>query len=385
MKRLAWLVLAVVLVASGAAWAQFYEQLDRGERRELAEAYFLVGRQYAAQGEQAKARDFQLMAYHLDPELDPASIRLEAEPSAAELIMAGKAELVAVPRETAGEVGLLLKSRFLRLVSAFLTEDTDTILSILDGSVWFNRFEGELSQEAIRSDLEAFFARVDLGGGLVPSQVYDLSTLEVEPVAGSAWGDTYALRLEARADFSEQAAFWEPSQEYWFHRRGRSWRLFSVGLGSPPAAWAPQAAPVAQAPAAAEPAPGSAPKAIREAFLASLRHFLAKETAQAAEYFTREIRILRLNATLTREEMAATFEGYFEGNDFSGVGEDSVVDTATIAVEPTDRFAGEQGGEIYLLSVKTRVDLSDRIPFWTRFQEYYFSPAEGDWKIFAIF
>lgn len=385
MKRLVWLVLATALVASGTLWAQFYEQLGRGQRRVLAEAYFLVGRQYAVQGEQAKARDFEQMAYHLDPELDSASIRLEAEPSAAELVLAGKAALVAAPRETAGEMELLLDSRFLRLVSAFLTEDIDTILSILDGSVWFNRFDLELTQEEIRTDLEAFFARVDLGGGLAPSQVYDLSSLAVDPVADSPWGNTYAVRLEARADFSAQVAFWEPSQEYRFHQRGRGWRLFSVGSGSPPAAWAPAATPAALPPAAAEPAAGGVAKTIREAFLASLRHFLAKQTAQAAEYFTRDIRILRLNTTLTREEMAATFEGYFEGNDFSGVGADSVVDTARLVVEPTDRFAGELGGEVYRLSVQTRVDLSDRIPFWTRFQEYYFSSAEGDWKIFAIF
>jgi len=83
--------------------------------------------------------------------------------------------------------------------------------------------------------------------------------------------------------------------------------------------------------------------------------------------------------------MAATFEGYFEDSDFSGLEPESVVDTASIAVEPSERFAGERSGPLYLLSVKTRLDLSDKIPFWTRFQEYYFSAEEGGWKIFAIF
>jgi hypothetical protein len=126
-------------------------------------------------------------------------------------------------------------------------------------------------------------------------------------------------------------------------------------------------------------------KAIREAFLASLEHFLAKQTDEASRYFSREILILRLNATLTREEMAATFEGYFEGSDFSGVTAGDVVDTGSISVEPSQRFAVQQPGPVYLLSVRTRLDLSDKIPFWTRFQEYYFSPEEGDWRIFAIF
>ena len=48
-------------------------------------------------------------------------------------------------------------------------------------------------------------------------------------------------------------------------------------------------------------------------------------------------------------------------------------------------IAGERSGPLYRLSVRTRMDLSEKIPFWTRFQEYYFSSDEGSWKIFAIF
>lgn len=380
-----WVVLGLaILLAGSAAWGQFYEQLGSDERQELAEAYYLVGRQYAAQGKQAKAEEFQRMAYNIDPGLDPADIRLEAEPSAAELLLAGKAELAAAPRQSPEEVEALLKSRFLRLVSAFLTEDTPAILGILDGSVWFTRFGRALSQEDMRSELEEFFARADLGGGLAPSQVYDLSTLEVVPAGGDTWGESWAVRLEARADFSSEVAFWERSQQYLFRRTDRSWRLFGIGSGLPPAAWRPQAVPAAL-PAAEPPAAGSVTRRIREAFLASLSRFLDKDTQAAAAYFTREILILRLGTSLSREEMAATFEGYFEDSDFSGLEPESVVDTASIAVEPSERFAGERSGPLYLLSVKTRLDLSDKIPFWTRFQEYYFSAEEGDWKIFAIF
>jgi len=145
-----------------------------------------------------------------------------------------------------------------------------------------------------------------------------------------------------------------------------------------------QAPPVAVSRPPASEAPADPVPQIKDAFLTALNYFLAKEPDQASQHFTREIQILRLNTSLSREEMASTFEGYFEGSDFSGVTADSVVDTNSIAIEPSDRFAG-QNGQVYLLSVKTKLDLSDRIPFWTRFQEYYFNAAEGDWKIFAIF
>ena len=380
MKSMLWVGLLVVM-AAGAAWAQFYDRLGAEERRNLAEAYYLVGRQYAEQGERAKGSDFEGMAYNIYPGLDPAAIASQAEPSAPQLILAGKA----VAREDPEAVAVLLQSRFLRLVSAFLTEDTPTLLAMMDGSVWFTRFAGELEREAIRDDLEAFFTRVDLSGGLPPSVVYDLESLEVNAIEAAApsWGSTYAVRIRARADFSGEVAFWEQEQQYLFHRRDGQWLLFAVGSGLPPGSWAPR--PAASPVAAAAAGHVDELKAIREAFLASLEHFLAKQTDEASRYFSREILILRLNATLTREEMAATFEGYFEGSDFSGVAAGDVVDTGSISVEPSERFAVQQPGPVYLLSVRTRLDLSDKIPFWTRFQEYYFSPEEGDWRIFAIF
>jgi hypothetical protein len=209
--------------------------------------------------------------------------------------------------------------------------------------------------------------------------------VNADEAAAPSWGSTYAVRIRARADFADEVAFWEQEQQYLFHRKDGQWLLFAVGSGLPPGSWTPRppASPVAAAAATA--AHGDELKAIREAFLASLEHFLAKQTDEASRYFSREILILRLNATLTREEMAATFEGYFEGSDFSGVAAGDVVDTASISVEPSERFASQQPGSVYLLSVRTRLDLSAKIPFWTRFQEYYFSSVEGDWRIFAIF
>jgi len=61
------------------------------------------------------------------------------------------------------------------------------------------------------------------------------------------------------------------------------------------------------------------------------------------------------------------------------------VDSKSIFVSASDRFPDQSSGEEYLLTVKTRLDLSDKIPFWTRFQDYYFAEEMGAWRIFAIF
>jgi hypothetical protein len=381
MKKLFPLLILLVFVATGL-WAQFYTTLPREERKTLAEAYYLVGQQYEQKGENQKARDFKDMALNIDPGLDPANIQLQDLPSAAALILAGKAKLAAIPRTRAEATQELLKSKFLRWISALLSEDTAGMLELMEGSVYFGDLESELTQSQIGSVLDGFFASADLSG-LAPTEVYDLESLTVTPVTGP-WGETYAIQVRAKMDFSDEVVFWTQAQKYLMHQSKGKWLLFSIGQKLPPSSWKPQAAPqiTRTGPAGLEAGPQSE---IEEALLACLDAFLDKDVNAAARYFADEVRIIRLDTTLTREEIAQTFMGYFEGADFSGVSGSEVVDADSIFVSPSDRFPAQSRGEEYLLTVKTRLDLSDTIPFWTRFQDYYFAEEMGAWEIFAIF
>ena len=85
--------MALLVFAASGLWAQFYTTLPREERRTLAEAYYLVGQQYEQRGDNQKAQNFKDMAFNIDPGLDPANIQLKDLPSAAALILEGKALL----------------------------------------------------------------------------------------------------------------------------------------------------------------------------------------------------------------------------------------------------------------------------------------------------
>jgi hypothetical protein len=381
MKKLLPLLVLLVFVATGL-WAQFYTTLPRVERRTLAEAYYLVGQQYEQRGENQKARDFKDMAFNIDPGLDPANIQLQDLPAAAALILEGKAKLAAVPRTRAEATRELLKSKFLRWVSAFLSKDTTAMLELMEGSVYFGDLGRELTHSQIESELSGFFASTDLSG-LAPTEVFDLDSLSVSPVSGP-WGETYALEVRAKMDFSDQVIFWTQAQKYLMHQSKGNWLLFAIGQELPPASWRPKAAPSVSRAATARLEAGPHDE-IENALLSCLNAFLEKDVDSAAGYFADEVRIIRLDVTLTREEIAQTFMGYFEGADFSGVTGADVVDADSMFVSPSDRFPAESPGEEYLLTVKTRLDLSETIPFWTRFQDYYFAEDTGAWKIFAIF
>jgi hypothetical protein len=381
MKKLLPLLILLVLVATGL-WAQFYSTLPREERRTLAEAYYLAGKQYEQKGENQKARDFKDMAYNIDPGLDPANIQLKDLPTAAALILEGKAKLAAIPRTRAQANQELIKSKFLRWISAFLSKDSSSMLELMEGSVYFTDLDAEMTQRQIESELDGFFATADLSG-LAPTEVFDLNSLSVSPVTGP-WGETYAIQVRAKMDFSDQVIFWTQDQKYLMHQSRGRWLLFSIGEKLPPYRWNPKTAQqiTRTMPAALEAGPNDE---IEEALLACLDAFLKKDVDSAARYFADEVRIIRLDTTLTRKEIAETFMGYFEKADFSGVSGGDVVDANSMFVSPTDRFPTQSRGDEYLLTVKTRLDLSEKIPFWTRFQDYYFAEEMGAWKIFAIF
>jgi hypothetical protein len=356
MKKSLWIVV-ILLVASQALWAQFYSGLSQAERKELAESYYLVGRQYESQGQGDKGKAFEEMAFNIFPSLDPSRIQMRELPNAAALILEGKAKIAAVPTENPQAIQERLSSRFLRLVSSFLVEDTEGMLRLMDGSVYFTDLGVELTQDQMRRQLNDFFAGVDLRG-LVPSQVYNLNSLR---------------------------AFWTTDKQYLMRRVGERWLLFAVGQKLPPANWVPQRAP---APSGRESAlvPAAVPmETLKDNLLAALQDFLKKDVDRAAGYFADEVQIIRLDTTLTRKEIAETFRGYFESADFSKTRPEDIIDPDSIFVQPSDRFQGEFPGPIYLLTVKTRLDLSGTIPFWTRFQDYYFRQESGGWKIFAIF
>ncbi len=373
-------ILVLLVVVPALLWGQFYDQLPQEKRHELAEAYWLVGKQYIETGKEPKGRAFQQMAFLIDPQLDPSQIKPEDVATAEELI-ARRAPIVMVE-----PVEELLRSRFMRLVGSFLASDTASVLELLDGSIAVDGVE--VTQPQVREELGRFFADRSLRG-LAPSEVYDLGSLGFTrnpPGSSPRWDETYRLSVRARRDFSATIGFWRQRQDFYIHRRGGEWLFMAIG-SMPPARWVPREAGPADRAAEAALLPGGSgePQQVYAAFLECMEYFLQEDIRSAREYLYPQVKILRLNESISREEMIAAFQSYFNSKDFTGVSVRDLIDDGSIFVEPTDRFREEVGAPVYQLSVKTRLDLSDRIPFWTRFQEYFFTRQDDSWKIFAIF
>lgn len=379
-------ILAAVLLCAVAmlGWSQFYKDYDDATRTSLAEATWLAGKQYQAVGKTAKGAEYIAMAFHIWPGLDTSSISDVALPSAAELLAQGTPLLIAMPADEES-AARTLSSFALRFVAALLDEDAPAAAGFLDGSVYLVKLGTEVSRPDAQDQLEALFEGVSLSG-LGPSDVYDLDTLVTSKAPASisaAWGDTWIMKVRAKADFSQYLPFWEQQQQFYVRSDASQRYIAAIGQGAPPAAWRPaQAAPAAAAVLTASAAETA--QAIKDAAMGCLTAFLSKNADAAVTFMDDEVRLLRMQQTVTREELKASFIGTFESTDFGDTTLEDLVDPQTVFVQQTTDYESEVGGPVYLLGAKARMDLSDMIPFLTTWQAYYFRSVDGAWKIFAI-
>jgi len=380
------LILAVVLLCGAAilGWSQFYRDYDDATRKSLAEATWLAGKQYQAVGKTDKGAEYISLAFAIWPDLETSAIADIALPSAAELLAQGGTLLIAAPADEQA-AARTLSSFFLRFVAALLDEDAPGAAAFLDGSVYLVALGTEVSRPDAEAQLQALFEGVSLQG-LGPSDVYDLDTLvttKAPAALSAAWGDTWILRVSAKADFSVYLPFWEKQQQFFVRADASQRYIAAIGQGAPPAAWRPAVATTATV---AAPAAGLAEteQAVRDAWTGCLQAFLSKNADAAATFLDDEVRLLRLQQTVSRDELKASFTGTFEDSDFGGITLDDLVDADTVFVERAADLDSEAGSPVYLVTAKARRDLSDTIPFWTTWQGYYFRAVDGAWRMFAI-
>ncbi|HTP59740.1 MAG TPA: hypothetical protein VMM82_12540 [Spirochaetia bacterium] len=376
----------VFVLAAGTSWAQFWKNYSEKDRESMAQAYWLAGRQYQKAGKTEKGSEFMRMARVIDPMLDPASIKEETLPSAAELLARGGSSAIGA---NAGQVPVQsLDSFFLRFLGALLAKDPDAASGFLDGSVYLSQTQSAVTRAEEKSALARFFTEAPLDGK-TPSDLYNLDSVVVagaSPDARAAWGDAYTLDVDANADYSQYGGFGEQKQRFFVHSVDGEWRIFAVGRSQPPLSWKPERAPAVEAAEpSAEKSQAEASKAILDAFTTCLGDLLKKDTDGAAAYMADNVSLLRLRQSVTRAELKTTLDGSLENADLGAPQVADAVDVDSAFVERAQSPVEGVAGEVYSLSIRAKEDLTKALPFWSSYQRYYFMLDNGQWKIFALF
>jgi hypothetical protein len=379
---------ALLLVcATGLLWSQFWKDFSDKDRKSIGESYWLAGKQYQSVGKAEKGRDFMDLGQRIYPQLDPAQIKEEKLPSAAELLARGKAAPIGAG---ASEVPTLaIDSFFLRYIGALLDADP-TVADFLAGSVYVSAIPGELSREDALARFQALFQNVTLRG-LSPSQVYDLDSIVIAKAPQEiqdAWGPTYTLRVSSPVDYSQYLPFWDAKQQFFVQRHENDYFIIGIGQTPPPLSWSPtQAAagtlPIETAPLVPEDV--ARRKAVADAFTEWMSALLAKDADGALSAMSEDIHFLRLDQTVTKEELKVSLLGYYENEEFAPIEASDAVDLDSVFVERAESPIDGVAGTIYRLNARSKTDLSPLLPFWTEYQRYYLSDESGGWRIFALF
>jgi hypothetical protein len=158
--------------------------------------------------------------------------------------------------------------------------------------------------------------------------------------------------------------------------------LLAQGRAFPIGPVTPVAPPASTGAAPAAPADPSAD--ITDAFKNTMTAILSKDADGALKDMSSNIRFLRLRQTVSKDELKTSLEGYFDKANFPSAQISDSVDMSSIFVDPADSPVDGVSGPVYALNVKAAADLSDSIPFWADYMEFYFHQENGAWSIFAI-
>jgi hypothetical protein len=377
------IILSVVLLAlaSGLAWAQFWKGYSDAERQKVGEAYWLAGKQYAAIGKTEKGDEYMLIARSIFPGLDPAGIKDEALPSAAELLAQGRATAIGGGAESLPTAAL--SSFFLRFAAAIPQKDAAAVEGFLDGTVYLSGRESEVTP----SEFAGFFADAPAEDA-APSALYDLASIVIAreaPAQLKAWGDAYTLTVDAARDLSGAVPIWSGHQQFFIHRTAAGWSIFAYGQAPPPLSWSPTPAGAAGSAAAPTPTEADKEKGVAETFTGMMSALLGKDADGVVARAGANVRFIRLRQSVTRDELKTSLQGIFDGADFKGAGAADVLDMGTLFVNAVaSPVEGVTDGS-YELNVQSREDLSSVIPFWSKYQKYYFAAQDGGWVMTAIF
>lgn len=363
MKRI--LIALIIFVCTAAlGWGQFYADLSMDERKDLAEAYYMAGKQYQSVGKTEKGKEFVSMAYRIYPDLDPGDIDVRKPIAKRSVTVTGtwRPEHSPIPEGVTAENAVLYHfSRFLR---GFLTENKTTMLSVIDSRVYVPVVPAGLPKAEVEARIDYFFLEYDVAE-TPPSDLLDLTSIRTEPVERQIWKASVDLAEDPAIDLGSAFGLSRDTLDFYLRIIGNNWVVFA-------AQELPEEVQRIVAPE----------NAIRDTLVAAFQAFIDERPLVASRYFTDPLDNIPYDEYITREELQETFRGYFEDYDFGGYTDINV--QLSIERSPDLRHPG---GPAYKVELTLPRELRGEVPFWSSFSGYYmvFDERAESWRVFAIF
>jgi len=344
-------------------WSQFYEDLTLQERKELAEAYYLVGKQYQQVGKKEKGDDFIRMAFRIYPMLSPETIRYQPRSVQTALALAGAwmPKIAVIPAEVAARNAV--KFQFSRFLRAFMTQDIEVLGDVLASTVYLPGIDRGISLKEAETVISRYLEENNISE-IPPSRLFVLDSISVSPVSQDIWeasirlADRPALRIDHYINPGEN------KQRFYFRLIENNWLLFAAG--KIPERFEAYITPE---------------ESIKSSLTQMIDAFKNKDAQKTSSFFTDPFQNIPLGTYISRSELKETFVGYFQENELDISAFDKIKTEIVYADTSLKR------GRIYKAYIDFGSNPGAKLPFWRSFTGYYFSFDENtnSWKIFAIF
>jgi len=364
MKKFLLFIIIFVLIG-GTVFAQFYEHFNMSFRRELAEAYYLVGKQYQSIGKKEKGSDFIDMAFNIYPDLNPKSIDPDKRivKSAPKITGEWKPKYPSIPSGITAENAV--KYQFARFLRNFFIENTKGMLDVVDSRIYIPQLGASYSYDQFQSALVDFFKMYDIDQ-IPPSKQFDLTTMDAHQVSKHMWSASVMLADDAEIDLSQFLNPGKKEQVFFFRLVGNKWKIFSVGEE-------PEMLNETLHPE----------EYVKNTIISCLNAFAAKDLPNCVAYFTEPFTDIPNGKTLDNDELGDVFKVFFDEYDFSVLRDVHV--TMNIS-ESRELF--QENGKIFKAYMNFEGGSSGaRLPYWESYKGTFvvFDELEKTWKIRAIF
>lgn len=363
MKKI-FIIIILSFCVLGVGYTQFYSDLPYQEKKELAEAYYLVGQQYIKVGKIDKGNDFINMAYRIFPDLRSDDIETGEAPTRKKTEIIGTWQPRYNPVPTGVTAENAVKYHFSKFLRGFFTEDKDTMLEVVDKKLFLPGIEPGIPKAELDARLQYLFLQEDIST-IPPSQIADLQSITVKPVDRYIWQASVKPAQNRSYDIESYLPYGTEKLTFYFRVVGESWLIFAFHE------LPPQVSNIV-----------SPEESIKDTMVACIQAFTSQKPKEASRYFTDPFLNIPFGKEVSREELVATFEGYFENYDFGTIGTQRIDFQIIESTEVT-----HPGGKAYKVRMDFDTDLGETFPFWESLTGYYlvFDDREEAWRIFAIF
>jgi len=359
------IILCIILILlTSRLWSQFYNQLTDDKRRKLAESYYLAGEKYKSLGKTATGEDYIETAFIMYPGLDPERISAAGLPELGGEPLDGNWQ----PRFNPLPEGITAEDSvsfyFQKLLRGLFTEDKSAMLTVIDKRLYIQGVNQGIPQPETDANLQYLFLHTDIAH-IPPSKIVDMQSTMILPVTQNIWRVEIKYATDPMVDLGAYLPGSSNTLTLFFRVVGTDWKVFAIGT-------LPNSATQIISPE----------ETIRDTMVSSIQAFTDQNAVEASRYFTDPFFYIPFGKDVTREELNASFAGYFEDTKFSRSGFPSIeFDIA----ESSDM--AHPGGQTYQVLLDFDSEEGKTFPFWESLNGYFllFDEREGAWKIFAIF